>query len=49
MSDATRTRLTNPYDTRPLGDVKVKGKTRTVAIYEIQVPSPLGTREEQSI
>ncbi|MEN3340250.1 MAG: adenylate cyclase [Acidobacteriota bacterium] len=48
MSDATRIRLTNPYDTRPLGEVTVKGKTRAVAIFEIQVPAPLGTREEQS-
>ncbi|HMF62140.1 MAG TPA: adenylate/guanylate cyclase domain-containing protein, partial [Vicinamibacterales bacterium] len=49
MSDATRTRLRNTYETRPLGDVKVKGKTRAVAIYEIAVPAPLVTREEQSI
>jgi adenylate cyclase len=48
MSDATRSRLTNPYDTRPLGEVTVKGKTRAVAIFEIRVPAPLGTREEQS-
>ena len=49
MSDATRTRLRNDYDTRPLGDVKVKGKTRAVAIYEIRVPAPLVTSEEPSI
>jgi adenylate cyclase len=49
MSDATRTRLRGTYDTRPLGDVKVKGKTRAVAIYEIIVPAPLVTSEEQSI
>jgi adenylate cyclase len=49
MSDATRTRLRNTYDIRPLGDVKVKGKTRAVAIYEIAVPAPLVTSEEQSI
>jgi adenylate cyclase len=49
MSDATRTRLRNTYETRPLGDVKVKGKTRAVAIYEIAVPAPLVTSEEQSI
>jgi adenylate cyclase len=49
MSDATRTRLRNVYDTRALGDVKVKGKTRAVAIYEIRVPAPLVTSEEQSI
>jgi class 3 adenylate cyclase len=49
MSDATRTRLRATYDIRPLGDVKVKGKTRAVAIYEIAVPAPLVTTEEQSI
>jgi adenylate cyclase len=49
MSDATRTRLRNAYDTRSLGDVKVKGKTRAVAIYEVKVPAPLVTSEEQSI
>ena len=49
MSDATRARLTHAYDTRPLGDVKVKGKTRAVVIFEIRVPAPIGTGEEQSI
>src|SRR6185295_4152470 len=49
MSDATRTRLTQAYDTRALGDVKVKGKTRAVAIFEIIVPAPLVTSEDQSI
>jgi adenylate cyclase len=49
MSDATRTRLRTAYDTRSLGDVKVKGKTRAVAIYEVKVPAPLVTSEEQSI
>ncbi len=49
MSDATRTRLRSTYDIRPLGDVKVKGKTRAVAIYEIAVTAPLETSEEQSI
>lgn len=49
MSDATRTRLRTAYDTRSLGDVKVKGKTRAVAIYEINVPAPLVTSEEQAI
>ena len=43
MSDATRTRLTNAYDTRPLGDVTVKGKSKAVAIFEIKVPSPFVT------
>ena len=41
ISDATRSRLRQPYTTRPLGDVIVKGKTRPVAIYELTVPSPL--------
>jgi adenylate cyclase len=41
MSDATRTRLKETYDTRPLGDVIVKGKSRPVAIFEIKVPAPL--------
>jgi adenylate cyclase len=41
MSDATRVRLTKPYDTRPLGDVVVKGKSTSVSIYEIKVPAPL--------
>lgn len=41
MSDATRTRLTQAYDTRPLGDVIVKGKSKPVAIFEIKVPAPL--------
>jgi adenylate cyclase len=41
MSDATRTRLTQSYDTRPLGDVVVKGKSTPVSIYEITVPTPL--------
>ncbi|HEX5473419.1 MAG TPA: adenylate/guanylate cyclase domain-containing protein [Vicinamibacterales bacterium] len=41
ISDATRTRLTDAHDVRPLGDVVVKGKTRPVAIYELCVPAPL--------
>ena len=49
MSDATRIRLTSPYDTHPLGDVVVKGKTRPVAIYEIKAPAPLVTAEEQTL
>jgi adenylate cyclase len=46
ISDATRTRLTNLYDLRPLGDVTVKGKSKAVAIYEVRVPAPLATSEE---
>jgi len=41
ISDATRTRLTAPYDVRPLGDVVVKGKSKAVAIFEIKVQAPL--------
>ncbi len=49
MSDATRIRLTNTYDTRPLGDVVVKGKTRPVAIYEIRTPAPVVRAEEHTL
>jgi adenylate cyclase len=48
MSNATRTRLTGDYDTRPLGDVIVKGKSTAVGIYEIKVPAPL-TIEESTL
>jgi adenylate cyclase len=48
MSNATRTRLTGDYDTRPLGDVVVKGKSTAVGIYEIKVPAPL-TIEESTL
>jgi adenylate cyclase len=41
ISDATRRRLTSPCETRPLGDVVVKGKTAAVAIYEVKVSAPL--------
>jgi len=41
VSDATRTRLQSNYETRPLGDVIVKGKSKAVAIFEIKVPAPL--------
>ena len=43
ISDATRSRLRTSYETRPLGSVVVKGKTRPVEIYEIIVPSPVAT------
>lgn len=49
ISDATRSRLTNLYDLRPLGDVTVKGKSKAVAIYELKVPAPLATSEEHTI
>ncbi len=41
ISDATRARLSGDFQTRPLGDVVVKGKSRAVQIFEVQVPSPL--------
>jgi adenylate cyclase len=44
ISEATRARLKGAYHLRPLGDVIVKGKTRPVAIFDVQVPSP--TAEE---
>jgi len=49
ISEATKTRLTRTYETRPLGDVKVKGKTKAVAIHEIVVPAPFATTEEQTL
>ncbi|MGH9314995.1 MAG: CHASE2 domain-containing protein [Vicinamibacterales bacterium] len=36
ISDATRSRLKGSYPLRPLGDVIVKGKTKPVAILEVQ-------------
>jgi adenylate cyclase len=41
ISDATRIRLKNQYDLRPLGGVVVKGKSKAVEIFEIKVPAPL--------
>jgi adenylate cyclase len=35
ISDATRSRLTGAYGLRPLGEVKVKGKSQAVAIWEV--------------
>ena len=49
ISDATRTRLKGQYDLRPLGDVIVKGKSKPVAIFEVQVPSPLVKHEEAHV
>jgi adenylate cyclase len=48
ISDATRTRLREACDIRPLGDVVVKGKTRPVAIFELRAGSPLGESQGQS-
>ena len=47
ISDATRARLTGTYDIRPLGEVVVKGKTRPVSIFEVVVPSPIPTAQEE--
>lgn len=38
ISDATRTLLVKTDDVTPLGDVKVKGRTQAVAIFEVRVP-----------
>jgi adenylate cyclase len=47
ISDATRGRLKNQYNIRPLGDVIVKGKSRPVAIFELVVPAPMTTVAEE--
>ena len=49
ISDATRSRLTNLYDLRPLGNVTVKGKSKAVAIYELKVPAPFATIKEETL
>ena len=41
ISEATRARLTDDFQTRPLGDVIVKGKSKAVQIFEVPVPAPL--------
>ncbi|MEO8680562.1 MAG: adenylate/guanylate cyclase domain-containing protein [Vicinamibacterales bacterium] len=38
ISEATRSRLKGRYDTRPLGEVVVKGKSQAVAIFEVKQP-----------
>ena len=38
ISEATRRRLLGHYETRPLGDVVVKGKSQPVAIHEVRPP-----------
>ena len=48
VSDATRSRLAGQRNVRPLGDVIVKGKTRPVAIFAIDVPSPLPAEAEEA-
>jgi adenylate cyclase len=49
ISDATRSRLTNLYHLRPLGNVTVKGKSNAVAIYELKVPAPFAAIKEQTL
>jgi adenylate cyclase len=41
ISEGTRARLTGDFQTRPLGDVVVKGKSKAVQIFEVLVPAPL--------
>ena len=41
ISEATRSRLTRPFELRPLGGVVVKGKTKPVEIFEVVAPSPV--------
>ncbi len=36
ISEATRRQLKGTYDIRPLGDVTVKGKTKSVAVFEVR-------------
>ena len=48
ISDATRALLTGGYEIRPLGDVTVKGKTKAVSIFQVQVPSPLPIAAEEA-
>ena len=36
ISEATRSQLKGQYDIRPLGSVTVKGKSQSVAIYEVR-------------
>ena len=40
ISNATREKLSRPYQLRPLGDVVVKGKTQSVAIFEVADRGP---------
>lgn len=45
ISEATRSALTTPVDTRDLGTVVVKGKTTAVHIYGVVAPSRTKTQE----
>ncbi len=51
ISDATRARLTRPFEVRPLGEVVVKGKTRAVDVFELvgvssAPPAPMNREAE---
>jgi adenylate cyclase len=48
VSEATRARLAGQHNVRPLGDVIVKGKTCPVAIFSIDVPSPIPPEAEEA-
>ncbi len=48
ISDATRSRLKGRYEIRSLGEVVVKGKTKPVAIFEVQAASPLHTTAQEA-
>jgi adenylate cyclase len=39
ISEATRDRLTIPVETRRIGEVTVKGKTRPVVVFEVIGPT----------
>jgi adenylate cyclase len=42
ISEATRQQLKGSYDIRPLGDVTVKGKTRSVQVFEVRTDGQNG-------
>jgi adenylate cyclase len=48
ISGATRAGLSGDFDIRALGDVVVKGKTRPVPIFSVEVPSPLPAEAEEA-
>jgi adenylate cyclase len=45
ISDATRARLTLPFETRPIGEVTVKGRAQAVMVYEV-LTSAHGTEHQ---
>ena len=42
ISQATKDRLTTPVDTRLIGEVKVKGRDRSVTVHEVRAGSGQG-------